>query len=108
LAISNFPLNLVEITFGPEFNQNITNLRPSIKKIKFTRYNDTRQNQKYLNVIDNDTKEYFYRYNYDKKINKLPKDTKIYLPNYNNNNGNIDNEKFYSCFNEYKDKIEYY
>jgi hypothetical protein len=112
LIISNLPKNLVEITFGPEFNQCINNIKPSIKKIKFTNYDNLNKYNK-INTIDennenNENNENIYIYNYDKKIYKIPKETKIYLPDIKIPYDKTTLEEFYFIFSEYKDQIEYY
>ncbi len=102
LLISNLPPNLIEITFGADFNQPINNIKPLLKKIIFTKY-DTFEKYK----ITNEDGSNINVYNYNKKINKLPPDTKIYLPKVSNySNKPLDD--FYSFFSEYSDHIEYY
>ena len=103
-SISKLPHNLIEITFGSDFNQPISNIKHALKKIKFSKSSN---HTKYEVVNEDGTNNYIYKYNYNKKINKLPKDTKIYLPKVLNYSANqIDN--FYSFFKEYSDQIEYY
>jgi len=110
--VHNFPTNLREITFGEEFNQQISGLKLQVNKIIFTKYNKT---DKYLKIIyseeDNMEKEYYYKFNYDKKISKIPPNAKLLLPDIKKNNYNIkSNEEFYSMFSEYMEKglVEYY
>ena len=105
--INNLPPKLEEIELGLEFNQSLTNIKQNVKKIKFT---ISRNFDKYR-VIDysssSDNNESTYKYNYDKKISKLPVKTQIYLPNVENECF-IETEEFYSIFNEVKDNVVYY
>lgn len=116
-SINNLPINLIDITFGEEFNQPVNGIKLQVQKIKFTRYNNL---VKYSNTIystDGETKKEYFKFNYDKKIAKIPPNAKILLPNvigdnkYNFRYFNIEsNEEFYPMFDEYIKKgiVEYY
>jgi hypothetical protein len=110
-CVQNFPTNLIEITFGEEFNQSINGLKLKVKKIIFTKYDTC---EKYCKIIyseeDNMKKDYYYKFNYDKKISKIPPNAKLFLPDMRKINYIKSNEKFYPMFNEYMEKelVEYY
>ena len=114
-VINNLPTNLIGITFGEKFNQQVNGLKSQVQKIKFVLDNSF---EKYYNVLysteDKSKKDYYYKFNYDKKIIKIPPNAKLLLPNVKckkNLNCPINsNEEFYPMFNEYIEKgiVEYY
>jgi hypothetical protein len=93
-TINNLPEKVEEIILGLNFNQSLNNIKPKCKKIKFQ--------------LSNFFTSSFDKYYYDKKIIKLPIETKIYLSNVEVKSSLFKNDYFYSIFNQVNDNIIYY
>lgn len=119
-SIMNLPPNIISIKFGQDFNQDINCLKPLVQEItfsKYVKYNIYDINKYYDNNKCKCLPRYstikkceclcVYKYNYNKTINKLPANIKIFLPNITlPHTTTLDD--FYSIFSNYKDNIEYY